>query len=145
MEQEVPDLWDDDDDEETELFKSVNRKELIWFIVSTVLPLLFIFIAKSNNSETTLPFAYTVSGTVIVWLMIAGYIYSWHFLHPIRRYFRIYGLFIGLILLLFIAEILVCTVGIFFWYPRAWFRFILRKPLLNEEEIFELRVKGLID
>lgn len=137
----------DDDDEFTELSKSVNRKELIWFIVTTILGILTGFLFFNNNmaGDTLIPGTVMTIGTLIMGLMMAGYYYSWHYVHPIRGYILQYGLFFGLIAILFVANILVCTVGIFFWYPRAWFRFILRKPLLNEEEIFELRVKGLID
>lgn len=139
--------WEEADDE---LFKAVNKKELKWFIITTVLGFLVgcWLVASADMSDVSISAAEKLISRVVVGvfagMISAGYFYGIHYFHPIRRYIFKYWL-LGLIPLCTIGNIIMTFGGLYFWYPRAWFRLLRRKPLLKEEEILNLIEKDLID
>lgn len=121
-----------------------NRDEKKWLLLSSIvgiaLALCISFRLFSTSSITSLSLWEILSGYLLVGVLMAygisSIIYGIHRFHPLRRPLGALTsiIFIGWLATIFIAIIVGGYGGMFYWYPVALFKVIIRKPILTDKQ-----------
>lgn len=131
-----------------------NRDEKKWLLLSSiagiVLALCVVFRFFPSSSNTNLSFGEILIGSLFTGVLtayaISSMIYGIHRFHPLRRPLGALTsiIIIGWLATIFIAIIVGGYGGMFYWYPVALFKVIIRKPILTDKQIANQYEKGLL-
>jgi hypothetical protein len=132
-----------------EEIEGIKKKETKWFLGATIagaiIPVMLLIISIfSKELFSVLPLV------VMMFYIFSGIIYGIHCFHPIKRLKKSIsnGNLIGLILFATLIYMISANVavlgGLFYWYPRAIFRYLMKKPLLSDMDIQKLAGNGLL-
>ncbi len=119
-----------------------------WFLGATVAGILWalmIFVPLvSEFSDNTADMILLICILPFLIWVPAGFVYACRAFHPILRFGGVICIpFLGWLLIIYVL-FLTELCGIFYYYPRAIGRFILRKPLITYEEYLKNLEKGYI-
>jgi uncharacterized membrane protein YsdA (DUF1294 family) len=126
-----------------EFCEKTRASEKKWLLISVIGGALgaIIFLSGQDDISTV---AKIITYIIVIYAFIAT-IFGMHCFHPIRRWsWTILLPVIGIVIAGIIGLLVGYFGGMFYWFPRAIGRVVMKKPLLTDDEIIKMVDKGLL-